>query len=102
MISNQTISGELLDESVELNLDEISRACRVHSSWIISLVNEAIIEPTGEDVSNWQFSGACMRRIRCVQRLETDLGVNLAGAAVIVELVEELKILRGRLHNWDV
>jgi chaperone modulatory protein CbpM len=35
--------------------------------------------------------------VRIVQRLESDLGLNLAGAALALELLEEVEDLRHRI-----
>ena len=48
----------------------------------------------GEDQTHWHFPGYCLRRVRIVQRLESDLGLNLAGAALALELLEEVEDLR--------
>lgn len=45
--------------------------------------------------------GISVRRVRCAQRLEQDLGVNIAGAALALELLEELERLRARLHRLE-
>jgi chaperone modulatory protein CbpM len=37
-----------------------------------------------------------VRRVRLVVRLQRDLGVNLAGAALVLELMSELELLRAR------
>jgi chaperone modulatory protein CbpM len=42
-----------------------------------------------------------LRRIRCAERLEEDLGVNSAGAALVLDLLEELERLRTRLGRIE-
>jgi hypothetical protein len=42
-----------------------------------------------------RFSAAAAARLRRMQRLRADLGVNLAGAAIIVDLVERLERMTG-------
>jgi hypothetical protein len=39
-------------------------------------------------------------RLRAVSRLVADLGVNLPGAAIILELVEERRRLLAQLRQW--
>ncbi len=38
-----------------------------------------------------------MKRVRCAMRLTRDLGVNYAGAALALDLLDELDLLRARL-----
>ncbi len=89
--------GLLLDESCELTLAELSRACAMHGDWVLELVEEGILEPRGLTPADWRFAPSALRRARIVRNLQQDLGVNLAGAALAVELLEELERLRARL-----
>jgi chaperone modulatory protein CbpM len=96
-MSRQTIlTGIIVDESTEFTLGELSRACGKPAEWILALIEEGVIEPIGEDQTHWHFPGHCLRRVRIVQRLESDLGLNLAGAALALELelLEEVEDLR--------
>ena len=82
---------------MRLTLAELSRACCVHAEWIFSLVEEGILEPEGETERSWHFSGPSLRRARMVIHLQQDLGVNLAGAALVLDLMDELESLRRRI-----
>ena len=64
---------------------------------MISLVEESIIEPQGDDMRLWRFSGASLVRARSALRLQHDLGVNLAGIALALDLMEELESLRAQM-----
>ena len=105
-MSKQTVlTGIIVEESVVFTLGELSLACDKPAEWIVALVAEGVIEPVIEPVigehCNWQFSGNCLRRVRIVQRLESDLGLNLAGAALALELLEEVEALRNRIAVLD-
>ncbi|WP_260293072.1 chaperone modulator CbpM [Sedimenticola hydrogenitrophicus] len=97
----EILVGLLLDEECQLTLGELSRACRVHAEWIVELVEQGIIEPRGDDLCHWRFSGSSLGRVMRVQRLQHDLGVNLAGAALALELLDEIRRLRNRLSIID-
>ncbi|WHI49089.1 chaperone modulator CbpM [Microbulbifer sp. VAAF005] len=96
----EQLSGVLLDEESELTLSELCRACGVPAERIIALVEEGIIEPRSREVQ-WRFSGICVRRVRRVYSLERDLGVNLAGAALAIELLEEIERLQAHLARLE-
>jgi chaperone modulatory protein CbpM len=87
----------VLDARAALTLAELSRACAVHAERIIELVEEGILSPSGREPQVWRFSGVHLRRARVVLRLERDLGVNLAGAALAIQLLEEVDALQARL-----
>jgi len=91
------LTGIIVEEASFFTLDELSLACDKPAEWILALVEEGVIEPVGADQSHWQFPGHCLRRVRIIQRLESDLGLNLAGAALALDLLEEVEALRNRI-----
>jgi len=100
-MNKEILSGILLDEWCSVTLEELSQACRVRTEWIVELVEEGILEPQGRETSVWYFSGHSLQRARTVRRLQQDLGVNLAGAAVVLDLMDEVASLRARLQRLD-
>jgi chaperone modulatory protein CbpM len=97
MTTQTILTGILVEDTTEFTLGELSRTCGMPAEWILALVEEGVIEPVGTDQSHWHFPGHCLRRVRIVQRLQSDLGINLAGAALALELLEEVEALRSRI-----
>jgi chaperone modulatory protein CbpM len=95
------LSGDVLEEEVELTLADLCRACRLPAEQVFELVEEGIVEPLGRDVSHWRFQGVSVRRVCCAVQLRRDLGVNWAGAALALELLDELHTLRARLRRFE-
>jgi len=95
------LTGEVLEDEVELTLAELCNTCRVPAERIFELVDEGILEPQGHTSANWRFSGISIHRVHCVQRLESDLGVNVAGAALALELLEQLESMQMRLRRLE-
>jgi len=89
-------TGTVIEDD-SLTLEQLCHACGVHADWVINLVEESIIEPEGKEIQVWRFSGACLLRVRSALRLQHDLGVNLAGIALALDLMEELENLRAQL-----
>lgn len=98
-INHDVIDGIIIEDNMEFSLGELSRICEVSAEWIISLVEEGILEPVNVTSKQWRFSGICLRRVQVAQRLQRDLGVNLAGAALALQLLEEIEILRTRIDT---
>ena len=96
------VAGIILDEQAPLTLAELTRACAVHAELIIELVEEGVLAPIGREPHRWRFTGAHMRRARMALRLQRDLGVNLAGAALALQLLDEVEALRARLRAMGV
>jgi len=97
----ETILGELLDESRMFSLGELCRIYRVHAEMIITLVEEGVVEPLGEEPSSWRFPGPSLQRIEKALRLQRDLEINLPGVALIIQLLEERDYLLRRLNALE-
>ncbi len=95
------LTGMVLDEENTLTLGELCNACAVHAEWIIELVDEGILEPANPGMGPWRFPAIALHRVHVVQRLQRDLGINLAGAALVMELMEEIESLRSRLRALE-
>jgi len=95
------LTGEVLEEDVELTLAELCRVCRLPAEQLIELVEEGVAEPLGRDPAHWRFRGVSVRRVHCALRLEHDLGVNVAGAALVLDLLEELEAMRAHLKRFS-
>ena len=88
------ISAMLLDESVEFSLVELCSLCSVTEEIVVEIVAEGIVVPSGNDRAQWRFSGVALARVQRVIRLQQDFGVNLPGAALALDLFEEVERLR--------
>jgi len=91
--------GDLLDEDVEMTLAQLCRACELSEAQIIELVEQGIIDPLGPEPAEWRFVSVSLRRVRITRNLQRDLGVNAPGAALALELLEEIEELRARLRR---
>jgi len=56
-------------------------------------------DPIGDRPDELRFHYASVRRILTVVHLQQDLGVNLAGAALALELLERIEGLRRQLRK---
>ena len=92
------VSVTILEEQVGLSLSEVSRACAVHAEMIVELVNEGVLMPDGREPHRWRFTGVHVRRATVALRLQRDLGLNLAGAALALELLDEVEALKAQLR----
>ena len=93
------LSAIILEEQIDLTLSEVCSACAVRVETIIELVDEGVLSPSGREPQRWRFSGTHLRRATVAIRLQRDLGVNLAGAALALELLEEVENLQARLRK---
>ncbi len=90
-----------LDDDIELTLAELCKVSQLSAEAILSFVEQGVVDPLGTERAEWRFKGFNVRRVRCVYRLQKDLGVNTAGAALAVELLDEIEKLRLRLRRFE-
>lgn len=91
-------AGIVPEELTELTLADLCRACAVRTEFVVELVEEGVLAPAGREPEFWRFTHTHLRRARRASRLQRDLGLNLAGAALALELLEEIDALRARLQ----
>ena len=95
---NRVTEVLILEDQQDLSLDELCRACSTEIDELLALVDEGVIAPRGAEPAHWRFTGLQLRRARVAVRLQRDLGVNTAGAALALQLMDELDDLRARLR----
>jgi chaperone modulatory protein CbpM len=94
-----TFEGQVIDERSEISIIQLCRICSVESAMVERMVEEGIIEPVRYEGDTLYFSQSCLKRTRIVMNLRSDLGVNLAGAALVLELLERIEKLQARLSR---
>jgi chaperone modulatory protein CbpM len=93
-----TLEGMLLDEGTVVTLSELTRVCGISQEQVRSMVREGMLQPRGAAPESWRFTGIEVRRTRRAVRLQQDLELNLAGAALALDLLDEVERLRRRVH----
>jgi DNA-binding transcriptional MerR regulator len=77
-----------------LTLEDLARAADLHPTLVESFVSYGLLEPAAESGGAPLFAPAAVGRLRRIVRLRRDLGVNLAGIAVILEMRDRLERLQ--------
>ena len=80
------------DIEYSLSLVEISRCCGVETEAILVLTEEGVLSPRGTAPAEWRFGSPVDEPIH-----EED-GINPAGAALAVDLLDEMQQLRERVR----
>jgi chaperone modulatory protein CbpM len=96
-----SIFGDLVEDDEELSLQELCSACELSESQVVEMVEHGVIDPVGGEPAEWRFVGVSLQRVRITRNLQRDLGVNTPGAALALELLEELEELRARLRRLE-
>ena len=93
------IRGQVIEEETLITLDELCRHCTVESEEVVTLVREGILDPADDSLDwthagRWRFHISSVWRVRTVVRLQRDLGVNLPGAALALDLLDRIAELQ--------
>ena len=92
--------GALVRWQVELRQSysaaELCAICELAGEELLAMVEEGLLRPSGGP-GRWRFGVEDLARALAARRLQRDLGVNLAGAALALDLAEELGRLRARV-----
>ena len=103
MSSNRTplFTGVIVYDDQLVSLTELCRNFALSAEQLLSMVEYGIIEPLDFQLSHthWQFTGNNTLRVQRALRLQHDLDLNIAGAALAIELLDEIKLLRDRLSH---
>jgi chaperone modulatory protein CbpM len=97
MTNNNVLYGVLVDDS-RLTIQEIARACAVEPAWIVHHVEEGLLECEMSrlisDQADWRFASRELQRARKLLSFERDFDANPEVAALIVDLLEEISMLK--------
>jgi chaperone modulatory protein CbpM len=80
-----------------LTLEIIAASCGTKPSLVARLAYQGIIETLESEAGEPRIPRRAVVQLRRMQRLRRDLGVNFAGAAVILDLVQRLEELNREL-----
>jgi chaperone modulatory protein CbpM len=101
--NSEPLVGLVVTESTVYTLDEFCCACTVQVEHVVALVDEGIVEPVSrDDTDDLLFSGTSLARARTALRLQRELEINLAGVALALDLMDEVKALRRRLLRLGI
>lgn len=95
------VTGVVLDEETVYTLGELGRTSGLRADHLLALVRAGIIDPLDPGESPWRFTGRSVTRLQVALRLERDLAVNPEGAALVLDLLEELRRLRRRADRLE-
>ena len=93
------VTGMIFDEASEITIVELCEVCSVDQQTINDLIAEGILEPLDNGGEQARLPYSSVRRTHTVVHLQRDLGVNLAGAALALELLDRIDKLRAQLRR---
>lgn len=95
-------SDVIVGEDWQLTVTEFHERYHVTEDVLLDMLEEGLFHPRKVDQEILYLDLKALQRIRSAWRLQRDLGVNLPGAALALDLMQELEELRkelARLHH---
>lgn len=80
-----------------LTVEEMSHSFGVSVNIIQEIIDEGIIVPEKNEADQWVFSHEAFGEVRTALKLHQDLGVNWAGAGLVLDLLKEIDWLKAQL-----
>lgn len=77
----------------------VAQMVGMHEQSLRMYERKGLIQPQRSDGNIRLFSDADIERVRCIKRLVDDLGVNLAGAEVILHMRDQMDELRREVEQ---
>lgn len=93
--------AKLVGEADWLAASEICRLCRLELGVVIELAELGVISPRGYAPEQWQLPATALPRLAVAGRLMRDLGINVSGAALALELLEAQRDLERQIRRLE-
>jgi chaperone modulatory protein CbpM len=101
-MAEASITAVLVDDAA-LTLEELAQACAVEPEWVLQRVRGGILlAHAAGPAEAWRFSSADLVRARRLCQVERVFDANDDVAALVVDLSEEIRRLRGKLSAAGV
>ena len=98
-VSSHVIDAVVVEEEIVFSLSGLCQAAGASPAQVLALVDEGVLQPEGDAPQEWAFTGPSLRTARTALRLNADLALGTAGAALVLDLLQEISELRARLRR---
>lgn len=94
------MNDELNDFEMDqvLSCDAVAEKIGARGSLVLRLVREGLIDAVEQQIDEPLLPESVVLRLRRMQRLRRDLGVNFTGAAIILDLVKRLEQMKREME----
>jgi len=96
------LEAHVLGEGDWIGATEICQLCWLDLGAVMELAELGVVAPRGTPPGEWQIPATALPRLRVIGRLMRDLGVNVSGAALALELLEARRQLERRIRALEL
>ena len=98
MDDNLIVTGVLMDENTTISFVEVCQQYQISEDLLLDMLEHGLISHVTPSIKKITFDLKMLSRIQSACRLQQDLGINLPGAVLALELRDELEQLREELR----
>ena len=88
----------MLNDNVFYTTKAVCKSYKLNLSTVGEMVSWGIAEPSGNKPEKWLFSHKDFERIGRASRFNRELEINIPGAALALQLLEDIQNLRNKEH----
>jgi chaperone modulatory protein CbpM len=99
--SQQSLEARVLGADDWLHASEVCELCRLELTVVLELAELGVVAPRTAVAGEWQLPATALPRLRVAARLMHDLGVNVSGAALALELLDAQHDLERRIRTLE-
>jgi chaperone modulatory protein CbpM len=99
MADDRPLAGERIGAGGAYTLIEVCRVCGLDHERVTVFVAHGIADPAGTGPGDWRFTEVALLRLKKAARLHRDLGIDPAGVALALDLLEEIARLRAMVDR---
>ena len=98
---SEPLEAHILGDGDWIAAVEICQLCRLDLDAVLELAELGIVSGRECGAGEWQLPATALPRLRVAGRLMRDLGVNVSGAALALELLEAQRELERRIRSLE-
>jgi chaperone modulatory protein CbpM len=97
-MNNETIfTAVIVEDSTTYTLVEICQKYSIPKELVLEMAEQGLFNVQSTAEENLTLDRTAIRRMESAFRLHRDLGVNLAGVALALDLLDEIEAMRNEL-----
>jgi len=86
----------MLNDNIFYTTNAVCYSYRLNQDTVDEMVSWGIAEPTGDKPEKWLFTHSDFERIGRALRFRNELEINIPGAALALQLLEDVKNLHSK------
>lgn len=91
------VVGVLVEESKTYSFVELCHQYPIPKDMLVELIEQGLLSKTPEHIEDLLLNQTEVRRIQAAFRLHQDLGINMAGVTLAMELLDEMEKMQQEL-----